>query len=189
MRLNHIFTSLCPAGVCRWETAQGRDQCGQLRLQQEDPPHHVAPTREHHRRSRHQQPLHLPRQGELRGSLPCGPWAHRTCEGLQGEARVWRRRERWTPRLHPSAPLPVSCRRWSWFFAARLRKCRIEYPATEWISGSGKNWFDPDVEKDSLQPRMDFHSSNWPIILFISPCGHLRKGILCIYTTRGLRHE
>uniref|UniRef100_A0A8D3E9P9 Serine/threonine-protein phosphatase 2A 55 kDa regulatory subunit B n=1 Tax=Scophthalmus maximus TaxID=52904 RepID=A0A8D3E9P9_SCOMX len=99
--------------VCRWETAQGRDQCGQLRLQQEDPPHHVAPTREHHRRSRHQQPLHLPRQGELRGSLPCGPWAHRTCEGLQGEARVWRRRERWTPRLHPSAPLPVSCRRWS----------------------------------------------------------------------------
>lgn len=46
----------------------------------------MAPAWEHHRCSGHQQPLHLPRQGQLKGNLPLltpdPPWIW---GGLQGE--------------------------------------------------------------------------------------------------------
>uniref|UniRef100_A0AAY4BHE6 Serine/threonine-protein phosphatase 2A 55 kDa regulatory subunit B n=1 Tax=Denticeps clupeoides TaxID=299321 RepID=A0AAY4BHE6_9TELE len=51
------------------EAAEGRDQRGQPGLQQENPPHCMAPQREHHRCRCNQQPLHLPGQGQLGASL------------------------------------------------------------------------------------------------------------------------
>lgn len=47
-------------GLHRRQAQEGRDQRGQLGLQQENPPHRLASTGQHHRRGNHEQPLHIP---------------------------------------------------------------------------------------------------------------------------------
>lgn len=69
----------------------------------------MAPTWEHHRSGSHQQPLHLPRQGQLKGKLPLLT-PDSIHEGEGGRGRVGER-ERWSSNLHPppTPPLPMSC--------------------------------------------------------------------------------
>ena len=49
-----------PQGVCRRQAQEGWNQRGQFGLQQEDPPHGLAPAGQHHRSGHDQQPLHIP---------------------------------------------------------------------------------------------------------------------------------